>query len=299
MSQIQFPGDVAFYIGNVCNLSCSNCITLSNYNFKGWFPWSEKSSYYEQWSKQVYFPEISLLGGEPFLNKELLIWATNVKQLWPDSNLLVETNGTLLGSKNIDLSLSLLKLGFMIRVSCHSADSYDNIENTILEILRVSGYDFETMHCEEREMQVKKFLNKDRVFFDLIKCFSFSPPPIDRAEAGKLYFKLGNEKTNHDNCMFNDCYTMVHGLLYKCQFTATYSVANKVFVYEDQNVRNILDSYRPCSPYDNLSDIQHFIDTLSNSITPCKACTYSSKASVETLQPIVLDKNFKKFLAKS
>lgn len=296
MNQICFPNDVAFYIGNVCNLACTNCITLSNYNFKGWFPWKNSAEYYDEWSKKVFFPEISLLGGEPFLNKELFLWADNIKKLWPESKLLVETNGTLLGLKNTELTISLLDLGFMIKVSCHSEESYDSIEQTIINILKLSGKKFEVLDCVEREMQVKKFVDRDHVFFDLIKCFSFSPSPVERAESGKLYFKLGDAKSNHDNCMFNDCYTIVHGLLYKCQFTATYAVANKSFIYEDDEVRTILDSYRPCSPFDDFETVKDFIEKLSNPILSCQACTYNDRATLENLQPIIFDKNFKKFL---
>lgn len=294
---IYFPEDMAFYICNVCNLTCSHCHTLSNYNFQGWFPWKDHASYYEEWSKKVHFPEISLIGGEPFLNKELLIWAENIKRLWPNSNFLVETNGTFIKLDKLQLISDLLDMGFKIKISAHSSELYNQIKKNVLDILQSLKSNFEIHNCVENDLSMEKILCDGRILFEFQKVYEFLPSTASLIENGNLYFTLGDEKSNHDSCMFNDCYTMMHGLLYKCQFTATYAASKKIFKYENHEVRNILDQYLPCSPFDHQEEIKSFIDNITDPISSCKACTYSGNLSIyERVQPIIFNKKDKKFL---
>lgn len=46
MDKILFNEPVGIYIGNNCNLSCEQCLTFSNFNFKKWFRWDSFQDYY-------------------------------------------------------------------------------------------------------------------------------------------------------------------------------------------------------------------------------------------------------------
>ena len=62
---------VEFYITNVCNLNCDNCNRFNNFAFSGHYRWADYESSFKEWSKIIDFPEIAIIGGEPFANPDL------------------------------------------------------------------------------------------------------------------------------------------------------------------------------------------------------------------------------------
>jgi organic radical activating enzyme len=83
-----------FYITNVCNLNCPNCNRFNNYAFTGHYKWNDHCEDYKKWSKLLNVKNIGILGGEPFLNPEILKWVEGIAQLWPHSKIIIITNGT-------------------------------------------------------------------------------------------------------------------------------------------------------------------------------------------------------------
>lgn len=90
----RFMENIEFYITNVCNLGCNNCNRLNNFHFKGSQNWDDYSEIYRKWSERLTFDSISILGGEPTLNKTLDQWCIGIRDLWPESEITVVTNGT-------------------------------------------------------------------------------------------------------------------------------------------------------------------------------------------------------------
>ena len=82
---------VEFYITNVCNLTCRGCNRFNNYNFKGHQLWADHANAYEAWAKRLDLPRIVIIGGEPTLNPDLELWASNLRRLWPDSVIMIQT----------------------------------------------------------------------------------------------------------------------------------------------------------------------------------------------------------------
>lgn len=123
-----------FYITNVCNLSCNNCNRFNNFNFKGSQTWKDLESKYAEWAKLITLHKGTIIGGEPFTNKDLPNWITGIKKLWPQINLSIITNGY-----RIDLSNDIVNLmrthNVQLRVSLHSKDFYEPIVETLDKIL--------------------------------------------------------------------------------------------------------------------------------------------------------------------
>lgn len=87
-------GSLIFYITNVCNLNCDNCSYLNNYPVKGHQRWKDNEESCRAWAKKVNPALITVLGGEPMLNPDFLLWIEGLASIWPDTEIRINTNGT-------------------------------------------------------------------------------------------------------------------------------------------------------------------------------------------------------------
>jgi organic radical activating enzyme len=291
--KIKFDHSLAIIINNTCNLTCNNCGTAQCYNFDGVYNWIDTAEYYKKWSEIIDVPAIDILGGEPYLNPDLFEWAKNIKNLWPDSDINVETNGTLLFlDKNISITRQLFDIQVGILVSTHKKDEFQLHESYIKKILEPYMHDVKIVIIEEDQEVEYIFKGKPLVRHTLIDMMHQNY--IREIKDGVLYLSEGDPVKNHENCFSStDCFTMQQGLLYKCPLVVNYAEAKKQIAYE-KKAKDLLDQYRPCSPYDELTDIQTHIDNLVNMIPQCALCPYdkvpNSKVNV---YPVTFDKSWK------
>jgi organic radical activating enzyme len=87
-------GSISFYITNVCNLNCHNCSHLNNYPVKGHQRWKDNQDSCAEWGKKVDPARIFVLGGEPMLNPDFMLWINGLATLWPEAEIRINTNGT-------------------------------------------------------------------------------------------------------------------------------------------------------------------------------------------------------------
>jgi hypothetical protein len=122
---------IEFYITNVCNLNCTNCNRLNNFSFSGHYRWSDYESSYREWIKIIDFPEITIMGGEPFANPDLINWIRGIRKFWPASNIRIATNGTYLG-RDKEIYRTIASEGkISLHVSGHNFKTFDDIINNI------------------------------------------------------------------------------------------------------------------------------------------------------------------------
>ena len=88
------PGRLVFNITDVCNLNCHNCSSFNNYAIKGHRRWKDNKKNCQQWSEKVDPTMIFILGGEPMLNPDFLQWMHGLANFFPDSEVRINTNGT-------------------------------------------------------------------------------------------------------------------------------------------------------------------------------------------------------------
>jgi organic radical activating enzyme len=275
--KIKFLDEISFYICNVCNLTCEGCVTFSNRKFKGSFKWESHSSFYEEWAKILSFRNISILGGEPFLNPDLLNWCKNIKSLWPEcQELFIDTNGTQL-KNNISLAKELIDLGWVLRIACHDPAHYQGIEESIEDILKDKLIKKQDI-IDELNLKARQYISNEKLLIQFGQQWHFFPNSVKNVTNGVSYFHDLDPVLNHENCPVNDCYVFVNGLLYKCMLVAIYSETKKQFVFEVRSAE-LLEKYIPCSPYSKIEDIKYFIDNLPHTIEQCKLCPYSEMAA--------------------
>lgn len=87
-------GHLSFYITHVCNLNCENCFSFNNYALKGHSLWADNRYHCEQWAKIFDPARIFVLGGEPLLNPTFLEWMHGLAEIFPNSEIRINTNGT-------------------------------------------------------------------------------------------------------------------------------------------------------------------------------------------------------------
>ena len=126
-----------FYITNVCNLNCTNCNRCNNFNFSGHSLWNEYQQDTEKWSKILNVKEIGILGGEPMLNPDFMIWVKHIADLWPSSKIRIITNGTQLKKWPGLYDLLAQYIGRIeVEVNCHNVDTRDQILNDIKSLVK-------------------------------------------------------------------------------------------------------------------------------------------------------------------
>ena len=133
MKRIPIPFFEA-YVTNVCNFNCVECNRLNNYKFSGHFLWSDVEADYKRWSEKIEPKYINILGGEPFLNRDLPNWIQGLRSLWPFTTINLLTNGTQLNL--IDNLYSLLESNkITLIISLHNRSRYQSVVQEIKNLL--------------------------------------------------------------------------------------------------------------------------------------------------------------------
>lgn len=274
MAKIKFSDDIAMHISNSCNLSCSNCLTFSNYNFKGLMKWHEYEHYYKKWSEIIDFENIIVIGGEPFLNPDLDVWCNNLVRLWPDArNYFINTNGTLL-EKKFNLVSQKISEGWSLDISCHDPEHYDTIKQTLESILQNLNLDFRLEIIEDITGPVLEYKIEEKIIAQLRTHYFFFPNYVKEFKDKKFYFHNTDAHETHNQCTIKDCYTMINGLFYKCPLVAAASEAIQQFKFEER-AEKLIKNYKACSPFDTDKQIENFFKNLEKPISQCTLCDYS------------------------
>lgn len=275
MQRVVFEEPVGVYIGNNCNLSCEQCVTFSNFNFKKWFKWQENSDAYYTWSLKVDFKNIYVFGGEPYANPELRMWCRELKDLWPESNFWILTNGTYL-KNNIDLTKELIDMGYVIQVSCKDEKFFQEVTELIPDLIN----DYSTSRNEDSRSRpytnsyITTYHNDKRILMEVYEDFYFLSSSVKEIKDGVLHFYNTDAELTHSKCPMIPCNVLLNGFLYKCSFMASFSEARYQFEFE-KSAYKLLKKYKPGNPYSDISEIAQFLKNLKNPIDQCSLCNYA------------------------
>jgi organic radical activating enzyme len=80
----------------VCNLACPGCTNYSDLSHTGYVSWNQGKQWIEPWLNLFDIPDFGIIGGEPLINPELDQWLLGLRNLMPESQLRLTTNGLLL-----------------------------------------------------------------------------------------------------------------------------------------------------------------------------------------------------------
>ena len=259
-----------FYITNVCNLSCSGCNRFNNYKFKGFQRWADHEAEYTQWSKELQFGSIGILGGEPLLNVDFMSWLQGIRRLWPNTHTKVVTNGYYLnqvkGLYNYVESDRRSELWIGIHNKMHKEKILKNIENFLVGPLT---YEFNKDNIYQQYMWIT---DSNGVRLKVEYNWWFHQGAIVATETGKTLHNSDITKA-HNICHSKTCHHLMNGKLYKCGAVALFPEFDKQHILElSDEDRVLMNSYRPLSVTDSEETKVNFINNLKNSIPQCKFC---------------------------
>ena len=267
MSKLIIPY-VEFYIINTCNLACPGCNRFNDYNFTGYQRWADYADVYTRWSSVVQPRSIGLLGGEPLLNPDFMLWVQGISALWPQTKLRIISNGfrlhrvpelyaTLLKNRNVELWIGI-----------HNKQHKQHIVQTVKDFGQAPHrVEFNTDNPYQQYMVVT---DANGVQIRVEYNWWFHQGAIVKQDNAITLHK-SDPVAAHDICHMKTCHHFVRGKLYKCGVAALLPEFNAQHPLAlDNDDQTLLNSYRPLSIDDE--NKAEFIANLSNPIPQCKFC---------------------------
>lgn len=235
---------VEFYITNVCNLSCRGCNRFNNYNFKGHQRWNDHALAYETWSKRLDIDHITIIGGEPTLNPDLELWASNLRRLWPKSEIMIQTNGTYIKPHYLNF-WDQYQVGFA--VSLHD------------------------IHTAEQIMTEWKTLF-GKQYNSFLKGFIFHQSSVV-GDTNHITLHSNDIKKAFNCCDMKYDHTMFNGKLYKCPMTAIIPEFYQQFNLNlDARQKQLLSEYQPLVSDCAEQQLNEFVQQRDVPIKQCEFC---------------------------
>ena len=126
---------IEVYITNVCNLTCEQCNRFNNFDFKGWQRWSDHADQYQQWAKLIDLKSITILGGEPLLNPDIVSWVRGLNVTFGIGVQILTTGTRLNQVKGLYDAIAYARprngTRNSIAVSLHNLDDLDSLQQNI------------------------------------------------------------------------------------------------------------------------------------------------------------------------
>lgn len=291
-----------FYITNVCNLTCKQCNRYNNYDFRGWQRWSDFEADYTEWAKRITVDGIVILGGEPLLNPTINDWIRGLNSTF-DKSVQVLSNGTRLNAvPGLYDALNSFRVGQYraqrnwIGITAHNAGDIDKHVEEIHKFLKGPVTDISSIDKFKPKMS---FVDANQIVIRLMLSDSFVTANLRPAPSklvnqkilinNKLSLYNNDPNDAHACCSFVKWknYHMIRGRLYKCGPVALMPEFDKQFSLEiSESDRELLNSYRPLSPWDDDSTHDNFFDELDKPISQCKFCPTWEQSRKIKIQPV-------------
>jgi organic radical activating enzyme len=269
MHKLPIPSStpVAFYITNVCNLTCSECGSFNNYKIKGHYNWSDSADAIKRYSEEIVLNTIDILGGEPLLHPGLKDWCRGIRELWPDANIRLLTNGTRIATTS-GLYQILQEYNIILAVSLHH--NTESILNNVTEFLHgpvttelrgMAGDDsFKVFRLLTDQNNVQVMLAKHHKF---IKYSNFVNNQFYNSDPVKA----------HSVCKAADCFEIRDGKYYKCNLIpALLEINQQLDLNLDPDAIDLIKQYEPMQADWSYERKKEFIANLNQPMPQCRIC---------------------------
>lgn len=241
--------NLEIHVTHACNLACKACSHFSNENVGTNVSLASLTEQMSFWSHRIAPKQFSILGGEPALNPELTEIVRECRNQWPDSRLVLVSNGFRL-FKHPLLPQALEETGCELHVSIHHKGSeYTQKVEAVRELLNEWQNEFAF------KLEYRSSSENWRMTFEG-EGAEIRPRDDNDAEAS---WKI---------CPSKYCPQIFEGKLWKCPQVAYLRLMNRKHQLSDE-WSEYLD-YQPLEPYCSTNELKEFLNRKVESI--CKMC---------------------------
>lgn len=254
---------LSFEVVRQCNIKCEGCNHFTNLkSIRHILSLEEINDNLFEWSKILNPAVFRILGGEPFINKNLDDVIFNISTLFPLSKINICTNGLLISHFSDDFAkkISHSPNSIKITISLHSLNR--EYISKISEAISKLDY-------------WKKKYNIEYLIKDYLSDWAWPYRLIDN----KIYpFEDNNPRRSWENCMSQTCKQIYKSKLYKCPLTA---YMQDIVDRMDESFKKYLN-YIPANPYDSYESIEEFVNKEDEFV--CGACPINPKKFLKKIK---------------
>ncbi len=235
------------YVANGCNLNCLFCSHLNPFR-KGLVSKDELISSMEIWCRKVTPKKLGLLGGEPLLHPNLDEIISAARRCWPDSEIILTSNGLLFPKKSDELLQELAESRVHVLLSRHLTGSEGEKQfDAILKRLSDAGVWVTVIPSSSRW---KRYYNMDE---------HGRPQPFE-----------SRPEQAWTMCGPNTCFNLTNNHLYRCSILANAALAFQEGVL-GENWR-VTQTYEPLSESATTDEIVSHLHLFAGPLPACSIC---------------------------
>jgi len=232
---------IEFYITNQCNLACTNCNRFNDHDFRGHYYWEDSEDAVTAWSQRIDAPMIVIIGGEPTLHPGLETWMSNLRRLWPDTEIMIQSNGTNVQIEKDLQTWNRYRVGWGISVHQHSM----------------------------RPALERKWDGISAGFFENTE---FTPAAVIPHNDSFSVHRSDPTKA-FNACTMRHSHTIFKGKLYKCPVMAVLpEFRTQHSVVMDSQQQQLLSQYQPLSADCSEQQLTDFVNARYKHIDQCEFC---------------------------
>ena len=232
---------IEFYITNQCNLACTNCNRFNDHDFRGHYSWEDSAPAVEAWSQRINAPLITIIGGEPSLHPELETWVANLRRLWPNTEIMIQSNGT-----NVQIEKDV---DFWTRYNV--------------------GWGISVHQSAMKPALERKWAGMSSGFFENTE---FTPAAVI-PHGDRFVVHRSDPVTAFGACTMRHSHTIFRGQLYKCPVMAVLpEFRTQHSVEMDPRQEQLLSQYQSLNADCSEQQLMDFVSTRHQPIAQCEFC---------------------------
>ena len=250
-TRINIP-HLEWHLTHSCNFTCQGCGHFTNDGYRRDFSVDELKSWYLPWVDKIRPRELSMLGGEPLLNKDLIEILYMTREVWDiddEQYFELATNGLLI-NKHPELEMALRDTNCTLLITKHSEDPiYLKLFEKSMQT--IEGWDIDFLIHDATDYWLQAYNG-----------YGSTIEPIGH----------DNPEESWDNCPTGqENFQLYNGLIYKCAPLAYLPL-------QKQKYPNLSDKWNPYLKYVPLTpdgDIEEFFSREAESV--CSMCPKKSE----------------------
>ncbi len=248
---IEIPA-LEYHLAHGCNLSCQQCSHYSNFRLAGKLPTPDDARRdYDSWSHRIRPRRFALLGGEPLLNPRLIEHLRLAREYWPDSNLMLVTNGFFI-DRHPELPATLVDTECRLEVSQHGR------HEKYLERFNVAKRTVWQWRADYPGIQIK-IRQSHRGWMRQYRVEDGKPMPFD-----------SKPDESYRVCMQKTCTQLFRNCLWKCPALAYHALMEERLKLESTPAWQLFRDYKACPAVASDDELQRFAET--KAIPQCGLC---------------------------